>query len=353
MYAYADYEVLDYIEYGGEYGRAANRVAGGGRSTSSTTPPVTFSGTYYIKNVNSGKFLDVKNGWTTDETQVWQWNFNATAAQQWTITHLGNGVHHIVPKHTTGKRLDINGGGDVNGTKVQIYSNNTSDAQKFRFGRTGFSGSYTIKPTYTTRVLDVEATSTAAGAKVQLWQNNGGTNQQWNFAPTSSFLSAGLSRRSVTIRVNRDSSITNAQWNDMWLPAIRAAANSWNNSGAGVNVTITTTGTSEHILTVGVQRDSMGNIESWDGLYVPNTKTGAVTSSRIYINTVGLYNIGANGTPASLRRAVIAHEIGHMFWLKDNPATTQNSLMRYQSVYDNNISTPQSLDVNNVQFVYE
>ena len=52
-------------------------------------------GCYIITNVNSGKVLDAENGGTTNYTNVWQYEYNGSAAQKWFIIKDANGNDEI------------------------------------------------------------------------------------------------------------------------------------------------------------------------------------------------------------------------------------------------------------------
>ena len=163
----------------------------------------------------------------------------------------------------------------------------------------------------------------------------------YNVAKPNAFsLEGGLENRTVTIQRIRGSGVTATTYENVWLPRILAARDSWNDSGAGVNIT-TTTGDSPHTLTV----DSY----AWDawGRCIKSPWGDVIVTS-------GLIEINARTITSTLidRQSTIAHEMGHLFWLGDNPATTQNSIMRYKSMDYDNIFTPQTYDVNNVRFIY-
>lgn len=55
-------------------------------------------GCYIITNVNSGKVLDAENGGTTNYTNVWQYEYNGSAAQKWFIIKDANGSYSIHSK---------------------------------------------------------------------------------------------------------------------------------------------------------------------------------------------------------------------------------------------------------------
>lgn len=93
---------------------------------------------YFIKDVYSGRYLDVKDGKAADGTNVQQYEYNGTDSQRWMIslrpntsnevyimTRLGNDGEHYVYS------LDINGASSSDGANAQIYYYNESSAQIF------------------------------------------------------------------------------------------------------------------------------------------------------------------------------------------------------------------------------
>jgi len=53
------------------------------------------SGTYFIRNRNSGLFLDVDHGRTANGTRIVQWSFHGGLNQQWRVTNIGGqSVYH-------------------------------------------------------------------------------------------------------------------------------------------------------------------------------------------------------------------------------------------------------------------
>ena len=154
----------------------------------------------------------------------------------------------------------------------------------------------------------------------------------------------GLANRTVTIQRIRDSSVSAADWDDIWTPLIWNARDSWNSSGAGVNIT-TTTGSSPHKLSVGtfpldVAPGSAGTVKEPQWSNVP------ATSSHIRVD------INRTGSTASIRQSVIAHEMGHLFWLGDFASNSYDTIMN-QSRDRTRIMKPQIYDVNNVKFGYD
>ena len=132
------------------------------------------SGYYTIKNVKSGKLLDVANGKTERGTNVWQWTSNGTDAQKWVIQKSEN-YYNIISK-LSGINLEVAEGKIQNGSNVQINMPSNSLNQKFRFEeceigtRTIDDGTYEITTKLASNmVLDVSGGSSVDGANVQIW----------------------------------------------------------------------------------------------------------------------------------------------------------------------------------------
>lgn len=113
----------------------------------------------------------------------------------------------------------------------------------------------------------------------------------------------GMSSRTITLQL-----IGTTTTNSTWRPRINAAANSWDNSKAGTKITLTES-TASCTLTV----DSY----SWSAYGKTYYKGGTPTGIEINSRTL----------TSSIAQSTIAHEIGHLFWLNDNPSTTDTSLM--------------------------
>lgn len=94
---------------------------------------------YYIKNVYSGKYLDVSGATAADGTNVQQYEFNGTDAQRWAILRKEGSNNEVNIASRVGNDgtyykyvLDINGGGSSDGTNAQIYHFLNSDGQTFK-----------------------------------------------------------------------------------------------------------------------------------------------------------------------------------------------------------------------------
>lgn len=88
------------------------------------------NGFYSIKPTHSGKALDLYGGYSTAGTNVQQYGWNGTSAQQWVLKDAGGGYFYIINK--AGLYLDVKGGSSANGTNIQGWISNGSKAQKWK-----------------------------------------------------------------------------------------------------------------------------------------------------------------------------------------------------------------------------
>lgn len=126
-----------------------------------TAPPTTFT----LRGVASARCLDVPNGATGVQVQIWDCVGNANQA----ITATAAGELRV-----SGKCLAADADGVVSGTRVILWDCNGKNSQKWNVRLDG-----SIANKASGLVLDVNAWGTANGTKVQLWTPTAGANQQW------------------------------------------------------------------------------------------------------------------------------------------------------------------------------
>ena len=116
-------------------------------------------GTFLIKNVGSGLYLDVKDGSAKSGTPARVYTGNKTAAQKWSIDQVSETSMDkpSVIRSALGKNLvlDAKGGGKDNGTGIQIYAENGTTAQLWNFVYAGESWTYYIINAVSGKALDV------------------------------------------------------------------------------------------------------------------------------------------------------------------------------------------------------
>ncbi|MGM0885118.1 MAG: RICIN domain-containing protein [Bacillota bacterium] len=138
-------------------------------------------GTYRLIVRHTGKALDAAG--TANGSSVQQWTPNGGTNQQWTVTHLGGGQYSVKDVRS-GKFLDIASASLDHGAKFQLWSSNGGDNQKFAFLPVG-SGYHRLTPVHSNKSADVDGISTADGALIQQWRYVLANNQQWRLEPIS------------------------------------------------------------------------------------------------------------------------------------------------------------------------
>ena len=126
---------------------------------------------YYIKNKNSGLYLQVENDSSSSGANVCPATGTGSLGQRWILeqnSSTGYYRRHPATDMTGGISLDVANGSSTNGTNIQIWENNSATAQNFAITAADSNGGYYI----TTQVsnfascLDVASASTASGANV-------------------------------------------------------------------------------------------------------------------------------------------------------------------------------------------
>lgn len=138
-------------------------------------------GWYYIKNVNSQKYLQVANNSGYDGANVEQGTGTGVSGQRWYLTNVGNGYFTL--KNGTGYMLDVPNGENADGTNIQVWSANGLAPQNFKAVASSVSGAYGVltNASVDTKSLDVYEFSTADGGNVCQWTYYDNTCQQWVF----------------------------------------------------------------------------------------------------------------------------------------------------------------------------
>ncbi|WP_327698401.1 RICIN domain-containing protein [Streptomyces sp. NBC_00459] len=127
--------------------------------------PLPTASTFTLKGTGSGRCLDVPNGQTGVQVQIYSCSGNANQ----TITRTSAGELRV-----SGKCLAANADGTTTGTKVILWACNGKTSQRWAFRVDG-----TVVNRSNGLVVDVTGAGTGNGAKVQLWTGLGTANQTW------------------------------------------------------------------------------------------------------------------------------------------------------------------------------
>jgi len=155
------------------------------QTTTQATSGTIASGWYYIKNVNSNKYLEVENNSGYAGANVCQGTGTGETGQKWYVGSTSDGYYTF--KSALGAyNLDVYGWGATDGTNIGIWDANGLDCQKFEIRQIS-NGQYAIltKLTNSEKGLDVYNISTEDGANVCQWSYWGGNGQLWRFEACS------------------------------------------------------------------------------------------------------------------------------------------------------------------------
>lgn len=93
---------------------------------------------YYLRNVGSGRYMDVKNSVDANYTDVITYTFNGGTNQQFRVLHPGDNYKFVARCSSANRVLDITNG------NVDIYTDSNASYQQFSVVRLS-DGTYNIK----------------------------------------------------------------------------------------------------------------------------------------------------------------------------------------------------------------
>lgn len=149
-----------------------------------------------LKNVGSGKVLDVASGVASKGTNVQQYSYNGSKAQLWAAVKNANGTYTFWSALGSGLVLDLASGSTAQGTNLQLWSSNGTAAQRFALTSTAVEAPasdadvaedlYTLYIGSSSNCMDVASGSSANGAAVQAYAYNGTLAQGWQLSRDAS-----------------------------------------------------------------------------------------------------------------------------------------------------------------------
>lgn len=162
---------------------------------------------YYIKNKNSGLYLQVENDSPSDGANVCQSVGTGSLGQKWIINENSDGSIRLksAVDMTGGMALDVPYGNPDNLANIQVWSSNGLSPQNFKL-KSNNDGSYAILTGASnySKCLDVLNFSTDSGANVIQYDCNMTSNQLWYFEKATWPSSGGSSSSNTTIKTDSD-----------------------------------------------------------------------------------------------------------------------------------------------------
>ena len=139
------------------------------------------SGNFKIMNRNSGKYLDLDNNKTDNNTAIVQFDDEGVdASQTWTFTEVmtGKGVYSICSYDNKNRGMDVVDFSKDNGAQVQLYDYLGNPHQQFILYDCG-EGYYQLVARNSGKVVEIPNSSQGNGDWIKIYDNNGTHTQQW------------------------------------------------------------------------------------------------------------------------------------------------------------------------------
>ena len=139
------------------------------------------SGNFKIMNRNSGKYLDLDNNKTDNNTAIVQFDDEGVdASQTWTFTEVmkGKGVYSICSYGNKNRGMDVVDFSKDNGAQVQLYDYLGNPHQQFILYDCG-EGYYQLVARNSGKVVEIPHSSKGNGEWIKIYDNNGTHTQQW------------------------------------------------------------------------------------------------------------------------------------------------------------------------------
>ncbi|WP_267640263.1 glycoside hydrolase family 97 catalytic domain-containing protein [Haloarchaeobius amylolyticus] len=159
----------------GASGGAAMRIVPAGDGVSS----VVSGETYVVRNVNSGKVLDVENVSTSDGANVHQWADVGGDNQQWVVTEVEDGYYTLEAVHS-GKVLDVENAATADGANVHQWGYVGAANQQWAVTEND-DGTFRVVARHSGKALTVADEATTDGANVEQSDYVAADSQQWTF----------------------------------------------------------------------------------------------------------------------------------------------------------------------------
>ena len=285
------------------------------KAASSNSTAQIEDGWYYIKGVQSQKYLTVEGNKASGWTNVCISSGKGEDGQKWYVTNTDDGYINLTSG--LGKyMLDVANGEDADTANIGIYQGYGGNAQKFVVKTTDDSGIYTIatKASNADRYLDVNGKKTADGTNVFQYRYNGAQNQQWEFVKVKD----GQSQQQGTAPSTGKTADTKQEAAKESGLDLKYTINNW---GSGYQVTykiVNNSGSTVNGWTLKVNKNQVNISQSW------NVKV--TTSGNYYVITPVEWNSTIpNGSSVEFG-SIGSGQIGDSFeYTVESPSTGSTS----------------------------
>ena len=146
---------------------------------------------YYITNKNSGLSLDLPEGKLDGGTNIQQWDFNKSWAQQWKLISVDKKYFRIVSLGDESKCIAVAENSAADGVNVELQEYKGTDNQLFSLSKSGNYYGIVSKCSDGKGGLDVFEWSTENGGNVNQFAFNDYDCQLWEIEPVHSSVPSG------------------------------------------------------------------------------------------------------------------------------------------------------------------
>ena len=185
-----------------------------GAMTAGAASDYISDGWYYIKNINSQKYIDVAGGKDVNGANVIQYQGNGGANQKWYVRNLGNNVITIQSGLGSNRMLDIENGANEDGANIQIWEANGATAQQFKVVKNSDNVFCLLtENSGESKAVDVYGWSAENNGNINQWTYNGLACQQFKFEATSNGSAPATSTDSSNSSSSSDNSSSSSSSN--------------------------------------------------------------------------------------------------------------------------------------------
>lgn len=173
----------DYTNSNAELVMTPDTIQGGSASVTLSGTDMLSGVTYFITNKNSGLSLDITEGNLTDGTNIQQWDFNKSWAQQWRLVSVDDTWFKIVSLGDESKCVAVAENSANDGINVELQNYTGEDNQLFKLEKNGSYYGIISKCSGGNGGLDVYEWSTENGGNVNQFAYNAYDCQLWKIEP--------------------------------------------------------------------------------------------------------------------------------------------------------------------------
>ena len=147
--------------------------------------------TYFITNQNSGLSLDLPDGSLEAGTNIQQWDFNKSWAQQWRLVAVDDTYFRIVSLGDESKCIAVAENSAADGVNVELQAYTGADNQLFKLVESGSYYGIVSQCSGGKSALDVFEWSTENGGNIAQYPYNEYACQLWKIEPVRPSVTSG------------------------------------------------------------------------------------------------------------------------------------------------------------------